>query len=203
MLALLIAAASRIPLSYILKRSLIIIPFVVLVGIFIPFLKSGEVAGSYNFGAFRLGVTYAGILILWNIFIKAWLSALILIIMSSSTPFHMSLKGLQALRVPFIFIMILSLMYRYLFIIQEKVNLMNIARKLRSPGRLNLKILGNMIAVLFIKSYGKGEQVYTSMCLRGFDGNIKTLDKLKIRQVDFLYLFLSVSFLIIIRFLIG
>ncbi|MCJ7769084.1 MAG: hypothetical protein MUO92_01210, partial [Dehalococcoidales bacterium] len=41
-------ALSRLPVSHFLKRSLVIIPFVLLMAVFIPFFKEGEVAGSYN-----------------------------------------------------------------------------------------------------------------------------------------------------------
>ena len=39
---------SRLPIIYVLKRSLVIMPFVLMIAIFIPFFKEGEVAGSYN-----------------------------------------------------------------------------------------------------------------------------------------------------------
>jgi len=45
---------SRIPLEFVLKRSLVIVPFVLLVAIGLPFLGSGDAAGSYNIGIFRI-----------------------------------------------------------------------------------------------------------------------------------------------------
>ena len=42
---------SRVPLLYILKRSLVIIPFVLLIAVFVPFFKEGEV------GRFPCGVS--------------------------------------------------------------------------------------------------------------------------------------------------
>lgn len=197
--------ASRIPFLYIFKRSLVIVPFVLLVGAFIPFMKNGTIAGSYNFGLFKLTVTYEGLLIFWNIFIKAWLSALILIILSSTTRFNTLLEGLKSLRIPFIFIMILSLMYRYLFILQEKAISMDRTRRMRTFRNSffsQVKAMGNIIAMLFIKSYNKGEQIYISMCLRGFDGNTKTLDRLAIRKYDILFLSLALLYLVVIRFII-
>ncbi|MDP3014190.1 MAG: hypothetical protein Q8M92_08125, partial [Candidatus Subteraquimicrobiales bacterium] len=37
---------SRLPLSHVAKRSLVVVPFVLMVVIFVPFLK-GDSAGSY------------------------------------------------------------------------------------------------------------------------------------------------------------
>ena len=67
---------SKIPLSFILKRSLVIIPFVLMIAIFIPFFKQGEVAGGYSFGSLKLTVTYDGLMIFWNVLVKAYLCIL-------------------------------------------------------------------------------------------------------------------------------
>ena len=48
LILLILILLSRIPLPFIFVRSLVIIPFVLLTAIFIPFFKGGEVAGSYN-----------------------------------------------------------------------------------------------------------------------------------------------------------
>ena len=55
--ALLIACLvflSKIPFGFVLKRSLVVFPFVVLAACFIPFFKEGEIAGGYSFGALRV-----------------------------------------------------------------------------------------------------------------------------------------------------
>ncbi|GAI04664.1 unnamed protein product, partial [marine sediment metagenome] len=62
---------SRVPVLYVLKRSLVIMPFVVLIAIFIPFFKEGEVAGSYNIWLWQVTVTYSGLQVFWNILAKA------------------------------------------------------------------------------------------------------------------------------------
>lgn len=50
---------SRVPVLYVLKRSLVIVPFVLLIAIFVPFFKGGEVAGSYNIWLWQVSVTIA------------------------------------------------------------------------------------------------------------------------------------------------
>ncbi|MFH1087038.1 MAG: cobalt ECF transporter T component CbiQ, partial [Chloroflexota bacterium] len=42
-----LVTASRVPLPYVLGRSLVIFPFVVMVVLFVPFLGQGQVAGSF------------------------------------------------------------------------------------------------------------------------------------------------------------
>jgi cobalt/nickel transport system permease protein len=178
---------SRVPPLYVLKRSLVIMPFVLLIAIFIPFFKEGEVAGSYNLWLWQVTVTYSGLQVFWNILAKAWLSILSLILLTSTTKFSNLLKGLEKLRLPRVMTMILSFMYRYLFVLVDEVMRMRQARDSRSFGGgrwWQLRTIGNMIGTLFIRSYERGERVYAAMVARGFDGQTRTLESFNFRQRD-------------------
>jgi cobalt/nickel transport system permease protein len=186
-LAVSLLTISRVPLLYVLKRSLVIFPFVLLIAIFIPFFKPGEVAGSYNIWLWQVSVTYDGLLILANVAVKAWLCILSLILLSSTTKFTDLLKGLKQLGVPKVIVLILSFMYRYIFVLIGEVMRMRQARDSRNfgGGRLRqLKTLGNMIGTLFIRSYERGERIYAAMLARGFDGEIRSLQRLNFKKVD-------------------
>ena len=181
---------SRVPILYVLKRSLVIIPFVVLIAIFIPFFKGGEVAGSYNIWFWEVTVTHSGIQVFLNILAKAWLSILSLILLTATTRFSHLLKGMEQLRLPRIMVMILSFMYRYIFVLVDEVMRMKQARDSRNlgGGRLRqIRTVGNMIGTLFIRSYERGERVYAAMMARGFDGQTRTLEKPVFGQRDLLF----------------
>ena len=191
---------SKLPPLHVLKRSLVIFPFVLMIAIFIPFFKEGEVAGSYNIWLWQVSVTYSGLLILANVVVKAWLSILSLILLSSTTKLADLLKGLKQLGVPQVMILILSFMYRYIFVLVDEVMRMRQARDSRNFGgsRLHqLKTIGNMIGTLFIRSYERGERVYAAMLSRGFDGEVRTLHKLSFRQVD---AYFGVTFCLMLAF---
>ena len=178
---------SKLPIIYVLKRSLVIMPFVLLIAIFIPFFKEGEVAGSYNIWLWQVSVTYSGLQVLWNVLIKAWLSILSLILLTSTTKLANLLKGLEQLRMPRVMVMILSFMYRYIFVLVDEVMRMRQARDSRNFGGKRLwlmRTIGNMIGTLFIRSYERGERVYAAMLARGFDGQSRTLDRLNFRRAD-------------------
>ncbi|MBA7649348.1 Nickel transport protein NikQ [subsurface metagenome] len=178
---------SRLPIIYVLKRSLVIMPFVLMIAIFIPFFKEGVVVGSYNIWLWQVSVTYNGLQVLWNVLIKAWLSILSLILLTSTTKLANLLKGLEQLRMPRVMVMILSFMYRYIFVLVDEVMRMKQARDSRNFGgrRLwQLRTIGNMTGTLFIRSYERGERVYAAMLARGFDGQSRTLDRLNFRQAD-------------------
>jgi cobalt/nickel transport system permease protein len=171
-------ALSRVPVLYVLKRSLVIIPFVLLIAIFMPFFREGEVAGSLNIWGWRIAVTYSGLQVFYTVLAKAWLSILGLILLTSTTPINNLLKGLEQLRMPRLMVMVLSFMYRYIFVLYDEVLRMKQARDSRNFGgkRLwQLKTIGNMTGTLFIRSYERGERVYASMLSRGYDGHSRTL----------------------------
>ena len=65
---------------------------------------------------------------------------------------------------------------------------------------LHTKALANMVGVLFIRAYERGEKVYLAMCSRGFVGDIRTIHNFQIKRSDLCFLLLIVSVLAGIRF---
>lgn len=195
---------SKIPVKFILKRSLVIIPFVLMISIFIPFIKEGEVAGGYSFGVLKLTITYSGLMIFWNVLIKAYLSALCMILLVSSSKFSDFLKALEKLKISRIITMVLSFMYRYIFVFQDELLKMKQAKESRSVGGsrwLHFKTLANMIGVLFIRGYERAESVYLAMRSRGFDGQVKTINDFQLTKKDLFFLLVITASLISIMLL--
>jgi cobalt/nickel transport system permease protein len=188
--ALLIAGLvllARLPPLYVLKRSAVVAPFVLMIAFSLPFFEEGEVAGSYNVWLWKISITYDGLIILGNVVVKSWLSALSLILLSATTPFPRLLNGLERLGVPRVLVMILSFMYRYLFVLVDEAMRMQRARESRALGGGRIwqaRTIGRMIGTLFLRSYERGERVYQAMLARGFDGEIHTLDDLRFGRTD-------------------
>jgi cobalt/nickel transport system permease protein len=190
---------SRLPLKYVLKRSLVIFPFVVMIAVFVPFFKQGHEAASYDIGAWHIAVTYEGLAVLVNVVVKSWLSILCLIVLSSSTKFEQLLQGMSGLKVPQVFVQITSFMYRYMFVIADQAMRMQMARDSRNFGmkRSNIfRTMGNMIGMLFIRSYERAERIYAAMLSRGYNGEIVAVNKLKFQLPD-AYFALALSLLLI------
>ena len=178
---------SRLPPLYVLKRSLVIFPFVLLIAIFIPFFKEGQVAGSYNVWQWQISITYNGLFILANVVVKSWLSILALILLSSTTRLDDLLKALKHLGMPQVMILILSFMYRYIFVLVDEVMRIQQARDSRNFGGSwlhHIKTIGHMVGTIFIRSYERGERIYAAMLARGFNGQVRTLHELKFKQTD-------------------
>ncbi|MFH0768009.1 MAG: cobalt ECF transporter T component CbiQ [Chloroflexota bacterium] len=178
---------SRVPIGYVFMRSLIIMPFVLMIAIFVPFFRGGEVAGSYNVWLWQVSITYNGLQVFGNILVKAWLSILGLIWLTSTTKLTNLLHGLEQLHLPRVMVMILSFMYRYLFVLVDETMRMKQARDSRNFGGKRLwqiRTVGNMIGTLFIRSYERGERIYAAMVARGFDGQSRSLYHLKFNKAD-------------------
>ncbi len=193
--------ASKVPLRFIFKKSLVIIPFVLLIAIFIPFLKEGEIAGSYSFASLHLTVTYDGLIILFNVLSKSWLSVLSMLALASTTKFPELLKGFEKLGMPRVMVMVISFMYRYVFVLGDEVMRMKCARDARSFGgnsKWHIKTIGNIIGMVFIRTYERGERVYVAMVSRGFIGKIKILDDLHVKKLDLCFMLSFLAFLTVI-----
>jgi len=202
LILLILVLLSRIPLSFVFLRSLVIIPFVLLTAIFIPFFKGGEVAGSYNFLTLNLTISNKGLLILQNILIKSWLSVLSLTILTSTTKFSSLLKALEILKIPRVLILIASFFYRYMFLLVDQIMKIKNARDSRSFKKsplYQLKIIGYMIGELFIRTYDRAERIYLAMLSRGFNGTIYTLESFRIKGSDLFFLGSLAAIIFLIR----
>jgi cobalt/nickel transport system permease protein len=119
--------------------------------------------------------------------VKAWLSVLSMLVLSSTTEFPALLQGLERLGLPRVMVMLFSFMYRYLFVMVEEVNRMRLARDSRNLGRKRMwqiRSVGNMIGTLFLRSYERGERIYQAMVSRGFEGEVRTMNRLRLGRAD-------------------
>lgn len=179
---LFIDIVSRVPISFLFKKSLSIIPFVVLVTMFLPFSSGGErieVAG--------IQLSISGLRRFEDVVMKAFLSVFCAATLVGTTEFPYLLKGLEKLKMPKIMVILLSFIYRYCSVIQEEATRMKMARDVRSKGgnlSWQLKTLGNILGQLFIRSYERSERIYEAMVLRGFTGTMKTLNQVQLASRD-------------------
>ncbi|MBN1354115.1 MAG: cobalt ECF transporter T component CbiQ [Candidatus Omnitrophica bacterium] len=195
-------ALSKIPPLFILKRSLVVVPFAIFVAFFIPFFKKGEVVWAFSLGWFHIAVTREGVITFSGIFAKSFLSTICLIVFTASTRFSVLLKAFEKLKVPNIFIMIVSFIYRYIFVIVDELMHMKQAKEARSikGGKIfHGRALANMIGSLFVKSYERAESVYIAMCSRGFNGSIHAIHDFKLRFIDIFFSLITLVFLLMAK----
>jgi len=180
LVAVLLIVVSHTPPMMMLRRSLVALPFVGMIALTLPFTRDGQLLWGVQLGRRVLGITDLGLLSFVSMLVKGWLSVLVASLLVTTTPFPTLLQAMQALRVPKILILIISFMYRYLFVLVDEALCLQRARLARSAARSTggsggtllwrIKVLGGMIGSLFIRSYARSERIYQAMLSRGYDG---------------------------------
>ena len=190
---------SQVPFSFVVKRSLIIIPFSVMIAFFLPFAKEGHVLYQFDSGFFSFRVTQEGILLFMAIVTKSFLAIVATVLLTATIPFSHLLHALGALKCPRMILLVLSFMYRYVFVIEDEFMKMRRAKLSRSVNvslRQEISTLANMLGVLFLRSYERAESVYLAMCSRGFSGGaIICPGEYRLTVKDFVFLTIIVIYL--------
>lgn len=101
-----------------------------------------------------------------------------LYVLSFHTPLTEILDVLKKLHVPGLFIELMLLTYRFIFILMESASAILTAQKARLGNR-NLKTsiqsFGEMAAVVFVRSLKQSDALYNAMESRCYDGEIRVL----------------------------
>jgi cobalt ECF transporter T component CbiQ len=105
-----------------------------------------------------------------------------------STRWAHILKALRVLRLPVVFIVILGMTYRYLFLILETALDMFESRESRTVGVLEpqdrRRLATATVGVLLSKSYQLSADVHLAMQSRGFRGEVYLLDDFQMQAAD-------------------
>jgi cobalt/nickel transport system permease protein len=182
------AAIGRLPLGWVLRRSAVVLPVAGAIALLAPLARSG---GSMSVGGLLGAWSGDGWVVAWAIASKAWLSVLVMVVLSGTTPTSQLIRGLEALRVPDVFIALFSFLYRYVDVFRGQVRAMRTALDSRAPamGRLRrIGLYGNLAGNLFVRAYDRGERIHAAMLSRGFDGTLPASDALRLRPADALLL---------------
>ncbi len=187
-LALLLLAA--VPPAYVLRRTLTVLPFVLVVAVFLPFAREGAAALAFRLGPWHVTLSREGLVLLGSVLAKACLSAFALILLTATTHMRELLLGLRRLHAPQLFVALFAFMYRYLFVLTDEAERLATARSSRALSRdlgLGIRSVGHMAGSLFIRSYERGERIYGAMLARGGGGESRTLTPLRFGPADLLF----------------
>lgn len=181
-LTLSIALVSRVGIASLLRRSLIAIPFVLAA---LPLIFTGKPPRYTIFILPDLTLFYspAGMQRFITIALKSWISVQAAILLTATTKFPDILSAFQQMKLPQLWISVIGLMWRYLFVIADEVTRMLHARSSRSaaaPGYMHgggtllwrARVTGNMAGSLFVRSIERSERVYSAMLARGYNGQL-------------------------------
>jgi cobalt/nickel transport system permease protein len=172
-----------VPARFMVRKLLIASPFAIFVGLFNPLLDHQPVLTIGHHTLSGGWVSYASILLRFALTVSATLA------MVAGTGIHNVCRGLERLGVPSVFTVQVLMLYRYLFVLVSEGKRMAQARALRSVGNrgMGLRIYGDMLGGLLLRTLDRAQRVHAAMCCRGFDGHIRTTQPLRLRGNDILF----------------
>lgn len=109
-------------------------------------------------------------------------------LLTLTTPWTKLLKALQVFKVPAIFLFIVEMAYRYIFLFVRLLEQIGYAKKSRTIAPMSIQkeqgwTAGRM-AFLLQRSIELSDLVYGAMTARGYDGTVRTLDRFSLDTRD-------------------
>ena len=201
-------ALSGLGIGFTFQRSFVALPFA-LIAITVLFSIPGNPLYTFRVLMWNFTITDAGFLRFVSIVIRSWLSVQMAILLVSVTEFPKIVHALNHLRVPTIITVIISFLYRYLFVLADEVLRLLRARQARSaaasgksPGgsvMWRARIAGHMAGQLFLRSYERSDRIYNAMLSRGYKGELMTIHPHHYHTRDWVIGALSILGLIIMQ----
>jgi cobalt/nickel transport system permease protein len=140
---------------------------------------------------------------------KSYLSALAVLLLVSTTPLPLLLRGLEMTGAPRFLLMVAQFLYRYLFVISEEAQHMRKAALARGAtlgglagNAARFRAAAGALAVLFARSYARAEEIHRAMLARGFPGYFRPLIELHFHGSDVIFLLTGVLTPVVLRLLI-
>jgi cobalt/nickel transport system permease protein len=166
-------AASQVPPTYIGKRMVVELPFVVF-ALLLPFIAVGPTVDVLGVTVSESGL-HAGL----SLLAKATLGVVAGLLLAATTEPRNMLAGLEG-KLPRQLVEIMAMMVRYLDVTTDQLRRMRIARESRGFVPNNPRhwpALAHSAGAFFVRSYERGERVHLAMLSRGYSGTLPGLDR--------------------------
>jgi cobalt/nickel transport system permease protein len=214
-----LAKSSRIPIGTFAKRVWVVVPLftgivvfptlfnvvrpgtplLVLFHLSLP-VKLGYWTIPHEVAITKEGVTAAVLLIL-----RVGASVSLAVLLTLTTRWNTLLKALSVLRIPPVFLTVLEMTYRYIFLLLHTSSDMFMARRSRLVGRANpreeRRFVTSAMGNLWGKTAALSEEVHGAMLSRGYAGLPKSLLRFEMKRSDWVWMVLV--FIIAILFVGG
>lgn len=163
-----LVALGDLPVGYIARKIVIVIPFALLVGLFNPVFDRQVVM---QIGSLDISGGWISCL---SILLRAILTASAAIILVAITGFPAICEALEKLKMPQAFAVQLLFLYRYIFVLTDEGVRTARARQLRTFGKrgLGMRHFGSLVGHLLLRTWERAERIHMAMLARGFSGQV-------------------------------
>lgn len=146
--------------------------------IIFPLIKFNK---PYHFWIYNIpqniGFTENGFKVVSLVFLRVFNSVSLALLIVFTTPFPSFIKSFKIMGIPDTFLMIVSLAYKYIFILSRTIEEMYLALKSRLSGNIksksSRKLVSGRIFFIFKRSAIIYENTYYAMVSRGYHGKLK------------------------------
>lgn len=207
LLTLLVAWASRVPLGFFIKRVWLFIPVftaIVVIPAMFSVVNHGDVVVQlWTWHGHPEGLTSQGLNSAALIVTRVALSVSLAVLLTVTTPWTRLLGGLRGLGVPRIFVLIINMAYRYIFLLLDAVSEMYESRKARRVTTIKhdagaRATVGATAGAVVGKASHLAEEVHQAMVARGYRGEAYTLSQPRIGRGDVVALLIAVCVSLVI-----
>lgn len=192
--AIVIGLLSRLPTSLLFKRLLIGIPlFAGIVALPALFLIGGDtLVDIVQIGPVHLAITNNSLMSFAIFVSRVATSVTLAALLVVTTRWSDLLKAMRVFRVPEVFIVVLGMTYRYIFLLLKALENLFLARVSRTVGESTeqerRRWIGSSMGTLLGKSFKTSNDVYQAMVARGFTGDVRTITNFAMRDEDWLFM---------------
>lgn len=175
-------SAAKLPVTMILKRLLLLSPFVL-------FMAAGNLLFDRTPVVRLYGLTITGGIISGSVIVaKTMITVAGMLSVTHCIPFYRICRALEAFHVPEVLVTQLMLLYRYSSVLHEEASAMQKARDIRSFGNKgnDLSHTAALIGSLLLRTTDRAERVYRAMIARGFQERISSRPSGKISSGEWI-----------------
>ncbi len=193
LIAVILVISARISLLKAGRRLLVIAGFLLLIWLILPFTCGGEILWQNSF----LSISRIGVDLALELTLKTCAMLLIFLTLVSTMSTADLAHALHSLKLPPKLVLLLLITYRYLFLMEDELQSLLKAAKIRNfrPGTSLhcYKTYANLLGMLFVRAADRAQRVHKAMLCRAFDGHFHSLEEYHNRPRDYYFLALIVA----------
>ena len=184
-----------------LYRMRLILPLVLLVGIFNPFFDREVIFIIGEGTGYQMAVT-GGAISMLTLMLKGFYAVLSAYVLIATTSIEEICYALRVIHVPKIIVIVIMLIYRYFGLMAGEADRIMTAYMLRAPRQkgIHYKAWGSLVGQWLLRSMDRASAVYESMTLRGFNGDFRVKRK-GVTPADVLYPVVWALIFVFIRYI--
>ncbi len=186
---------SGIGFARVFGKSLWVLPLILLIGIFNPFIDTQT--------AFTIGgvAVSRGWVSFFSIMLRGLLAVQAVVILTMTAGFYDMCHAMRRFGCPKVLVTQLQFTYRYMVVVVEEAVGMDRARKARGFGRNSypLRMWGRMVGQLLVRSYERATRIYRAMLSRGFDGTMPLSRPQHMSGLSWVFMLIWVAVMLALR----